>query len=386
MRPTSLTWAPPFYFLYYAAAAALVPFLVLYYQEIGLTGSQIGFLAGLFPFISWISAPAWGALADRTGRHRLLLGVMIGGAMGWALALPALRAFAWLVPAVALFSFFFAPIMPVVDSTTMHLLGARKESYGRIRLWGAIGWGVAAPIVGQLTESGGLRWLFWAFAGLLGLCLPLVRSIPPVQRNGASPRRELRRFWKDPRWPAFLAATFCGGAVLSVIGNFLFIFLDGLGADRRTLGLMLTAATLSELPVLFLSDRMLGRWSARQLIGVALFLYAVRGAALSALSTPTPALFLQLLHGPTFSLMWFAGVSYADAIAPAGFAATAQGIFSGVLLGIGSAGGAMVGGVVYEHFGPVNLFRFAALISLVGLGFLLLRRDYEPSVRPSGGR
>lgn len=386
MRP-SLTWAPPFYFLYYAAAAALVPFLPLYYQEIGLTGTQIGFLAGLFPLLSWLSAPAWGALADRTGWHNLLLGVMIGGAIGFALIMSAVGTFLWLTLVVALFSFFFAPIMPVVDSITLQMLEARKEFYGQIRLWGAIGWGVAAPIVGQLTESGGILWSFWAYAVLLGLGFPLVLRLPPVQRKDPPSHRGFGTFWRDTRWLIFLAATFCGGTTLSVIGNFLFIFLDHLGADRRTLGLMLTAATLSELPVLFFSNWLLRRWSAKQLMGAALLFYAVRGVGLSALFTPLPALFLQLLHGPTFSLMWFAGVFYADRIAPTGFEATAQGLFSGVLLGIGSAAGALLGGVIYEHLGLVTLFRISGLISLVGLGLLLLEKKDVPEVRrPDTGR
>ncbi|MCX8066339.1 MAG: MFS transporter, partial [Anaerolineae bacterium] len=192
-----------------------MPFLPLYYQEIGLTGTQIGLLAGLFPLLSWVSAPAWGALADRTGQHRLLLGVMIGGAIGFALILPVLRTFLGLILVVALFSFFFAPIMPVVDNITLQTLETRKESYGQIRLWGAVGWGVAAPIVGQLAESGGILWSFWAYAALLGFGLLFVLCIPSVQRKGPSSRGSLSLFWQDTRWLVFLAATFCGGMALS---------------------------------------------------------------------------------------------------------------------------------------------------------------------------
>jgi PPP family 3-phenylpropionic acid transporter len=70
--------------------------------------------------------------------------------------------------------------------------------------------------------------------------------------------------------------------------------------------------------------------------------------------------------------MWVAGVSYADKIAPNGLEATAQGLFSGVMLGIGSAAGAFLGGLLYDHVGPVSMFRLAALSSLVGFGFMLL--------------
>lgn len=47
-----------------------------------------------------------------------------------------------------------------------------------------------------------------------------------------------------------------------MISNFLFIFLRGLGADEVSLGLTMTIATFSELPILFLSDRLLRAGSA----------------------------------------------------------------------------------------------------------------------------
>ena len=40
-----------FYFLYFAATAALIPFIVLYYQQLGFSGGQIGLLSAL----SWSS-------------------------------------------------------------------------------------------------------------------------------------------------------------------------------------------------------------------------------------------------------------------------------------------------------------------------------------------
>jgi PPP family 3-phenylpropionic acid transporter len=155
-----------------------------------------------------------------------------------------------------------------------------------------------------------------------------------------------------------------------MISNFLFLFLRGLGADEFSLGLTLTVATLSELPVLFFSGQLLRRWSAQRLISIALVLFAIRALAYSLIHVPWPALLIQLLHGPTFSLMWVAGVSYADKIAPPSREATAQGLFAGVMLGIGSAAGALVGGLLYEYAGPVMMFRLAALSSLVSAGFI----------------
>jgi PPP family 3-phenylpropionic acid transporter len=381
MRNISLIWAPPLYFLYYAAAAALLPFLVIYYQDIGLKGSQIGFLAGLPPLLGLVSAPVWGVVSDMTKRRKLSLLIAIGGAIILALALGSVRAFRWLIPAVVLFAFFSSPIMPLVDSTTMSLLGGQKEDYGRIRLWGAVGWGMAAPIVGWLIESGSVTWSFRGYAALMGLGLLIALRVPVRGQIEVVSPAGIRLFLTSPRWLIFLSVAFCGGMSLAMISNFLFIFLRGLGADEFTLGLNLTVATVSELPVLFFSNRLLRRWNAQRLMGAALFFFAIRALAYSLIVVPWLALLIQLLHGPTFSLMWIAGVSYADQIAPAGLEATAQGLLAGILLGIGSATGAFLGGLIYEHIGLVSLFRLAAVTSLVGLGFLILveKKNHEHS-------
>jgi PPP family 3-phenylpropionic acid transporter len=206
----------------------------------------------------------------------------------------------------------------------------------------------------------------------MGLGFLVALSIPDTGRVQSIPEGHPRISLVSPRWFMFLIVACLSGMALSMISNFLFIFLRQLGADEFSLGLTLTVATLSELPVLFFSSRLLSRWKERQLIGAALLFFVMRALAYSFIIVPWLALPIQLLHGPTFSLMWIAGVSYADRIAPTGMEATAQGLFSGVMLGIGSAGGAFLGGLFYEYFGLVTMFRLAALIAFVGLGLVFL--------------
>jgi PPP family 3-phenylpropionic acid transporter len=372
MQYVSLPWAPPLYFLYYAAAATLLPFLTIYYQDLGLTGTQIGLLASMPPLLSLVSAPVWGVVSDTMKQRKLSLLIAIGGAILLALALSTVRGFVWLIPTVMLFSFFFSPIMPLVDTTTISMLGGQKERYGRLRLWGAVGWGVAAPVVGWLIEMDSAAWSFWAYAALMALGFLIALGVPETGRIETATRPDLRISLASPRWLLFLIIAFSGGMTLSMISNFLFLFLRQLGADEFSLGLTLTVATVSELPILFFSSRLLSRWNEGQLIGVALLVFAIRALAYSFIAVPWLALPIQLLHGPTFSLMWIAGVSYADRIAPTGLEATAQGLFSGVMLGIGSAAGAFLGGLLYEYVGLVMMFRLVALISLVGMGFVWL--------------
>jgi len=156
---TELLPAKSFYFFYFAAGASLAPFLVLFYRQQGLDEGQIGLLAGMQPLMTLAAASLWGALADSTHQHRLLLRIALVGVILLALALSAMRSFGGLAIVVLAYAFFMAPIIPLVDNSVLELLGDHAARYGRIRLWGAVGWGIAGPVVGRLVDWGGLLFL-----------------------------------------------------------------------------------------------------------------------------------------------------------------------------------------------------------------------------------
>ena len=137
---------------------------------------------------------------------------------------------------------------------------------------------------------------------------------------------------------------------------------------RKTMmGFALTVATISELPMFFFADRLLARWSAKGLFIFGTMMYVVRAMALSFIQAPWIILITQLFHGLTFSAMWVAGVSYADEIAPPGLGATAQGLLSGVFMGISAATGAILGGILYQDFGGAIMYRTMAIVVAVSI-------------------
>jgi PPP family 3-phenylpropionic acid transporter len=160
-------WPFSFYFLNYAAFAALLPFFVIFYQGLGFSGAQIGLLAGVPPLITLFAAPLGTGLADSTRRHKLIMGIGLLSAVAMAVLLPAFRSFGIIFAIIALYNIFMAPVGSLADSATMTMLGDEKAKYGRIRLGGTIGWGVFAPIAGFLVQNYGLKTAFWTFAAIM---------------------------------------------------------------------------------------------------------------------------------------------------------------------------------------------------------------------------
>ena len=361
------------YFTYYTAMAALLPYLALYYESSGLSGSQIGLLTGLMPLFGLIGAPLWAEFADATGRYRLVLWCSLGGSVALALGMSLTVSFVPLAVLIALFALSIAPVMPLVDHAVLEALGERAHEYGRQRIWGAYGWGITAPIVGWVTERFGLSWVFTIYAAVMVAALLVTFRIPI--RSAVSGHRfgtGLAAMLRDVRWLAFLFAVFVAGIGSALVLNFLPLYLRSLGADLTLVGLGITAAALSELPVLALGGALLMRLGPRRILIVAALTWAVRLALYPLIAVPAWIVPIQLLHGPTFAAMWIAGVAYAKYLAPRGAGAAAQGLYTGVTVGLGGFVGGLFGGFTYDWLGPHWMFRLAALLSLAAAGLLVV--------------
>ncbi|HEY5574840.1 MAG TPA: major facilitator superfamily domain-containing protein 6 [Anaerolineales bacterium] len=363
------------YFFYYGAAAALIPFLVIYYRSVGLPENSIGVLTAIPPLLTLFSAPLWGGLADATQQHRRLLALSIAASLVIVLALSFAQEFLLLALLVAIHAFFLAPAVPFIDSMVLELLGDRKYQYGRLRLWGALGWGMAAPVVGWLAERYGLKWPFLGYLALMAVTLMATLRMPASRASLGN------QFWKGMRflavnrqWSLFLALALLGGTSMAVTGNFLFLYVNDLDGSRTLMGLALTFATLSELPILFFSDRLIIQFGARNVLVLGLMFFGIRSLAYSFLGNAWPILLIQLLHGPSFAAMWAAGVSYAGEIAPKGMGATAQGMFGAAFMGLGAAVGSLFGGVLYNSIGGAMMYRWAGFTALLGVLLYLLAK------------
>ena len=376
-----MVFSSMFFFLFYGAFSFLLPFLAIFYKGLGMTGGQIGLLAAISPLISFFSAPLWTGVADATRRHKLFAMLSLVGVVIITIIFPGIASFSGLILMISLFAFFFAPTASLVDSAVLTQLGDRKERYGRIRLWGTIGYGVLAPIASGLIGRWGINWAFWGYAILMLGGLLVTTQIPFHQsRSSGSFGSGIRLLFANRPWMLFLVMVFIAGIGNATINNYLFVYMNSLGASSVQLGLALTISTFSEIPVMFFSDRLLRRFGARGMLIIALTTIGVRLSLYSFISQAWIVMVIQLCHGFTFAAIYTAGVHYAGQIAPPGLKATTQGMFSGTLMGFGAAAGGLLGGLLLDRFSPGGMYGIIGALTLVGLVlFLLVERKYFPT-------
>jgi PPP family 3-phenylpropionic acid transporter len=368
------------YFFIFAAIASVAPFFVLYLQSLGFSGAQIGSITSLGPMLGLVGTPIWTGFADARNRHRVVLvgGIAVGILIN--LALPFLRTYPLIFASQVLLALLTPHLLALQDSATIHALGKQRDRYGQVRIWGTVGWGVSAPIVGALLGHIGLVWMFWLYAGFMAINL-LLASRLEFEESGKQTAyfKDVGSLLKDRQWLLFLAVALVGGLGMSPHTSYLPLLVQQIVDQNGMIflvtsvsamvGLALSISTVFEAPIMLLSHRFLARFGSRGTIFIAMAVIALRNLLYAKTYSSLAILALQILHGLTYPLLWIAGVSFVAEKAPKGLSATAQGVFSAAIMGVGMSSGNFFCGWLIDQIGVYRMFNF---IGLLGLAFLLI--------------
>jgi PPP family 3-phenylpropionic acid transporter len=361
-------WPFTFYVLYFAALSSLMPFLVLFYQELDFGGAQIGLLAGIPPLVTLVSAPFWTGLADSKQWHKWIMGLGILGTVVVVFLLPWFTAFVIIFTLIILFNTFISPVPSLADSATINMLGEDRAKYGRIRLGGTIGWGVFAPIAGIIVQRYGLQAGFWSFSAIMLVNLWISqRFVHGSQEQTEAKHGGIRALLSNRRWVIFLFLAFLAGIGSFSVAAYLFAYMAEMGATESTMGVASSIATVTEVVIFFFGNRLVKKLGSYGLLLLALVMSGIRLLLLGLIDTISMVMILQVFGGTVFPAMWLAGVYYADQNAPAGLKSSAQGLFGAMVFGVGAAVSGFLGGLLLESIGGRGMFLVLGIIVLAGI-------------------
>ncbi len=122
------------FFFQFAAIGVYFTFLNVYYREAGQSGAQIGILNMTTSLVGMAGVVLWGYLSDRTGQTRLLIAAGSVGTLVVAQLVPLVHTFAAFLALGLIGSLMSSATSTLVDSTTLVMLGERREDYGHFRL------------------------------------------------------------------------------------------------------------------------------------------------------------------------------------------------------------------------------------------------------------
>jgi nucleoside transporter len=360
-------------FLQYAIWGAWLPLLYPYLVSLGFTGGQIsaifaGGAAGaiLGPVIA-------GQIADRFFATEKFLAVshLLGAALVFFLS--RVHDYSTFLALSVVYGLIYAPTLALTNSICFHHLPDRDRDFGRVRLWGTIGWIVAGILVGHwlrleysppgLSEAALMaEWnrgradafvLSSALGALLGVyCLTLPNTPPKrdAERKNAF-AGALAYVFQQPLLLLFVLAI-----PMSCVHQFYFVhassYLSRFQVEavseaghhlaeriNAILGVggggLMTIGQMSEIAVLGLVTVLAKQMTRKTLLGLGLAAYAARMALFAYTDSLETALLGVALHGFCFGCFIFVAFMVVDEETPADVRASAQNLFNLVIVGIG---------------------------------------------------
>ncbi len=375
-----------FYFIYYFFVGAFVPYWGLYLQSEQFSAADIGILMSLFQ-ISRIFAPNfWGWLADHTGKRvawiRLtaLLGLCGFIVVFWA------HGFFWLFFVMAALSFFTSSTLPLVESLTLAHLMYTRGHYSRIRMWGSLGFIVAAIVLGYLIDISGISSLLWFLLAVQITLFMLSWRLPEAKvEPHAHDHFSIWQVIKQPNVIALLLGCSMMVTAHGVLYNFYSIYLSEHGYSKGTIGLLWAVGVVCEIFIFMLMPKIMMRFSLKNIMLASLALAVLRFGLLGvAIDSLWLVIFAQTLHAATFGSFHAASVQVIAHFFKGRHQAKGQAIYNSVAYGVGGTLGGVAGGFALQYLGGKMTFMLAAAFPLLGLLVVALWLKLDHVHQPGG--
>ena len=264
----------------------------------------------------------------------------------------------------------YGTVLPLVEATVLER--ASEGSYGALRLWGSVGFVIAALGSGLLISGEAVRSFPTLLAGMLAL---LALACLPFETDARPPRGAPRQPLSGQLW-LLLALLTANQVSHGPYYAFFSIHMEAVGASSLTVGGLWSVAVLAELTAFLAGRRLQRRWSLEGILAVSLAVTPLRWLLLALPPAMPVVVVSQLGHAASFALVHLAGVQLAQRLAPKGAARTAQSLYSGLVFGLGIVAGSALAGPIYGAFGGRGTFATAAVLAiLVSVVFLFSRKS-----------
>jgi PPP family 3-phenylpropionic acid transporter len=367
-----------FYFFFFMSVGVYTPYLSPYLRGLGFSGRQISFVFSVQPVLALALPLAWAWIADHTRKHARVLQVATAGAAVGFVPVVFARSFTGVLAGWAAYALFNVGISGLADALAAARVRAGAD-YGRMRLWGSVGFMVTAALGGLVLTARGARPADPAVPVMMALALAGAFVAALRQRGtgevGARPRiHDIATLVADRRFRTLLLVAPIHWACCAPYNAFFGVFMRDRNLSPAMLGASFCVGVSAEVAVLYAFRRLRARFDLELLLAIAFGASAVRWAAVSQVHSMAALVALQSLHGLTLGLFLGAGVSLIAATVPPSLRASGQALFVIAFNGVGSIIGNLGTGALYDAGGGTVVFLVAAAAELVPLAIVLRAR------------
>lgn len=369
---------------YFAAIGLFNPYAPLWFQSLGFSTLVIGAIASLQSWTRVVAPYAWSWVGDHSGRRVELIRLAALGAVLSSLGLLAVQALqpmtdAELVVAVALTTALLfvanSGVVPLYEALLAHLLhtpggGMDAQRYGRVRVWGSVGFIIAVTVFGLLLERFGIG-VFPAFVALMNVLLLVAAMRLPATHADAvhsEPAPPVLPLLKKPEVAWLFASIFFTVLAHTSLYAFFSLYLVSLGYGKGAVGALWAVSVAIEIVFFWTQGSWFPKLTPHRWLQVVAGVTALRFAATAVGGAWAPILVLaQLTHAITFAAHHAACIALVQRLFPGRLRGRGQALYTTLGYGVSGVVGGVGGGWLISHLGFAAVFWAAALCGALAL-------------------
>lgn len=355
-----------FYFFYFAVLGGFMPYWGLYLQSLQFSAQEIGELTAIVMVTRLIAPNFWGYIADRTGQRLRLVRLGAGMMMVFCAGIMISESFFAVAFFLLCYGFFQNAILPQFEAITLVHLGEQRERYGRIRLWGSIGFIMAGAGLGWVFTHHDIALLPAVLVVLAAATWLVSCSLPdtPISRQQAMASRFSQVLRDKTVITLFTAHTLL---LLSHAPYYTFysIYLEAYDYSKTSIGLLWSLGVLAEVIAFWFMHRILPTTGEWRLLQISLLLSALRWLMLAVgIEHVAVVLLAQLLHAASFGTFHASIMALIYKFFGHEHQGKGQAVYS-MLWGFGIAFGAWLCGLFWSTERAFGIYLIAALLCLL---------------------
>jgi PPP family 3-phenylpropionic acid transporter len=385
----SLRWAfGSFFFLYFAYVGLVSPYASLFFLDHGFNVIEIAVLMSMLQITRIVGPFSWGWLSDYLSNRIGIIRVC---------ACLAALVFVCIFFLHSYFSFFIwmfalhtilSSQMPLGETATIHALykdNSFDQRYGRLRLWGSIGFITMVLFAGELFQRKGIE--LYPIVGVIVLfALALITFFLH------EPKMERRKMVKgellivlinpDVRW--FLISGFFMIFAHAALYVFYSLYLADLGYDKFQIGLFWALGVAAEVIFFYFQNKLLSRLDAEVILQGAFGIGVIRFILIAFLPITSVLIVAQLMHAATFAAHHSAATKLLQRWFTGPLQARGQAIMATVSYGLGGTIGGLCAGWIWGLSQPRDVFVMSAFAcGIAGMAIQKMRPHHHPTEKIS---
>ncbi len=357
---------------YFAHIGFFNPYLPLWLKSLGLSITTIGLLTAVQSLTRILAPYGWGWLSDHSTDSINLLRYCAGAALVCATGLFFQMGLVWLAVVLLCMFIHTSAMMPMSEAALAQWVSSEgtfnTKRYGRIRLWGSIGFLVTVFVAGAWFDHQGMdSFPAWAVGSLIALNISvwwLPKHQEVIRHDEVSPPVLGVLKLAKVRW--FFAAVFCH--VFAHIGIYVFLslYLDALGYSKTMIGILWAISVATEIVWFFTQSRWLPLFSLSAWLVICACVMVLRMCLTAWWADALLALWIaQMLHAVTFATHHTVCISILTKHFPGRLRGRGQALYASIGYGIPGVLGALLGGLLSERFGLASIYAASVVMALL---------------------